>query len=58
MRTVGTLEAKTHLSELLERVARGERIMTTNRGKPVPMLVPPQVAEERDTAQVGREMLA
>ncbi|MBV8314322.1 MAG: type II toxin-antitoxin system prevent-host-death family antitoxin [Planctomycetaceae bacterium] len=58
MTTVGTFEAKTHLSELLERVARGERIVITNRGKPVAMLVPPEVAEEKDTARVGREMLA
>jgi prevent-host-death family protein len=58
MTTVGTFEAKTHLSELLERVARGERIVITNRGKPVAMLVPPEVAEQRDTARVGQEMLA
>jgi prevent-host-death family protein len=58
MATVGTFEAKTHLSELLERVARGERIVITNRGKPVAMLVPPEVAEQRDTARVGQEMLA
>ena len=58
MKTVGTFEAKTHLSELLEQVARGERIVITNRGKPVAMLVPPPLTEERDTARVGREMLA
>ena len=41
MTTVGTVEAKTHLTRLLERVARGERIIITNRGRPVAMLVPP-----------------
>jgi prevent-host-death family protein len=56
--TVGTFEAKTHLTRLLERVARGERILITNRGRPVAMLVPPEVAAEVDTARVGREMLA
>ena len=40
MATVGTFEAKTHLTHLLERVAKGERIIITNRGKPVAMLVP------------------
>jgi hypothetical protein len=34
MTTIGSYEAKTHLPELLERVARGERIMITKRGKP------------------------
>jgi prevent-host-death family protein len=57
MTSVGTFEAKTHLTQLLERVARGERIMITNRGKPVAMLVPPEVDRERDTARIGREML-
>ena len=58
MTTVGTFEAKTHLTRLLERVARGERIVITNRGKPVAMLVPAELAVEADTAGVGREMLA
>jgi len=58
MDTIGTFEAKTHLTRLLERVALGERIVITRRGKPVAMLVPPEVEEKRDPAQVGREMLA
>jgi len=58
MTSVGTFEAKTHLTHLLERVARGERIIITNRGKPVAMLVPLEADNERDTARIGREMLA
>ena len=58
MTSVGTFEAKTHLTHLLERVAKGERIIITNRGKPVAMLVPPEADYERDTARIGREMLA
>jgi prevent-host-death family protein len=58
METVGTFEAKTHLTRLLERVAKGERIVITNRGRPVAMLVPPDAGERADAAQVGREMLA
>ena len=57
MTSVGTFEAKTHLTQLLERVSKGERIMITNRGKPVAMLVPPEVDQERDTARIGREMI-
>ena len=58
MTTVGTFEAKTHLTQLLERVAGGERILITNRGKVVAMLVPPETEPEKDSAQIGRDMLA
>ena len=37
---VGSYKAKTHLSRLLDRVARGERITITKHGLPVAMLVP------------------
>ena len=45
MLEVGTYEAKTRLSQLLERVAAGETITITNRGKAVARLVP--VEEDR-----------
>lgn len=40
MDSVGAFDAKTHLSELLERVARGEEITITRRGRPIARLVP------------------
>ena len=40
MLTVGAFEAKTHLSALLDRVARGEEVLITRHGKPVARLVP------------------
>lgn len=57
MTTVGAFEAKTHLSELLDRVAKGERILITNRGKPVAVLIPPGLQEMKDPAATGRAML-
>ena len=39
--SVGVHEAKTHLSRLLERVAAGEEVEITNRGKVVARLVGP-----------------
>jgi prevent-host-death family protein len=39
MITVGAFEAKTHLSTLLDRVAEGEEVVITKRGKPVARLV-------------------
>ncbi len=38
--TVGAYEAKTHFSQLLDRVAQGERILITRRGVPVAILSP------------------
>jgi prevent-host-death family protein len=51
--TVGAYQAKTHLSELLDKVAAGEEITITKHGAPVARLVPVRVeasAEERAAA--------
>lgn len=40
IKTVNVHEAKTHLSRLLNRVARGEEIVIAKAGKPVARLVP------------------
>lgn len=40
MRHVGIFEAKTHLSQLLDDVERGEEIVVTRRGKPIAHIVP------------------
>ncbi len=40
MKIIGAFDAKTHLSALLDRVARGERITITRHGVPAAMLVP------------------
>jgi prevent-host-death family protein len=40
MDSIGAFEAKTHLSDLLNRVSQGERITITRHGIPAAMLVP------------------
>lgn len=40
--SVGAFEAKTHLSELLQRVEAGEQVTITKHGRPVARLVPVQ----------------
>ncbi|MFE3321550.1 type II toxin-antitoxin system Phd/YefM family antitoxin [Nocardia sp. NPDC059195] len=40
MTTVNIHEAKTHLSRLLERVSKGERIVISKAGQPIADLVP------------------
>jgi len=57
MKTVGTFEAKTHLTQLLARVAGGEKILITNRGQPVAMLVPPEGAGRGEVRRVVGDML-
>ena len=58
MSSVGTFEAKTHLTQLLGRVAKGERIVITNRGKAVAVLVPPEPETAADVRDVIDELKA
>ncbi|MBX3356611.1 MAG: type II toxin-antitoxin system prevent-host-death family antitoxin [Phycisphaeraceae bacterium] len=50
METIGAFDAKSRLSELLERVSRGERFQITKHGRLVGMLVPPD--RSRDVASI------
>jgi prevent-host-death family protein len=55
---IGAYEAKTHLSALLERVARGEQITITKHGKPVARLVPvgkPDLERRREAIKKLKE---
>lgn len=47
MKSIGAFEAKTHFSELLDRVSQGEVFTVTRRGKPVAKLGPSEVGENR-----------
>jgi prevent-host-death family protein len=57
MEFVGSFEAKTHLAQLLERVAQGEEFTITKHGKPVARLVPAVPAKPKpDVRQVIEEL--
>jgi len=59
MESVGSFEAKTHLPQLLERVAKGEEFTITKHGKPVARLVPANpVGVKPDVKRVIAEMRA
>ena len=47
MARVGAFIAKTHLSDLLDRVSRGEKITITRHGVPAAMLVPVEEAKAK-----------
>ncbi|AMV40230.1 type II toxin-antitoxin system Phd/YefM family antitoxin [Planctomyces sp. SH-PL62] len=56
MESVGAYEAKTHLPQLLDRVARGEEIQITRNGRPVARLVPEPAEEAPDVRSVIAEI--
>lgn len=56
MRTVGAYEAKTHLSQLIEEVTRGERVAITRNGTPVALLVPVPSQQKPETREVIRQL--
>lgn len=47
--SIGVHEARAHLSDLLDRVQRGERIIITRHGKPVARLVPEEQPDQAAT---------
>lgn len=54
MRSYSIRDAKNRLSALLARVRRGARIVITDRGVPVALLVPPDEAGASATAASAR----
>jgi prevent-host-death family protein len=52
VKQVGTLEAKTRLSELLTQVQRGQRFHITKHGKPIAELAP-LAAETKTKRKLG-----
>jgi prevent-host-death family protein len=48
MKTISVAELKTHLSRVLRRVGRGERVIVTSRGEAVAELGPPSRAVAGD----------
>jgi prevent-host-death family protein len=53
MLTVNIHEAKTHLSRLLERAAKGEPFIIAKAGKPLVKVVPLDAPEAGQTRRVG-----
>jgi antitoxin (DNA-binding transcriptional repressor) of toxin-antitoxin stability system len=58
MTIMGFYEARTHLSELLDHVAKGKKVLITRRGRPAALLGPPPKEEQRDVHHVVQQMLA
>ena len=57
MTTVGSFEAKTKLSELLDKVEAGETVTITRHGAPVAKLVPVKALDERERVVILLEAI-
>ncbi|MEJ2379551.1 MAG: type II toxin-antitoxin system prevent-host-death family antitoxin [Pseudolabrys sp.] len=57
MNAVGDAEAKANLSELLDRVARGEEIVITRGGKPAARLVPAEGVAKQAGGKTALEQM-
>ena len=56
MDTVGAYEAKTHFSQILDRVAKGERIAILRHGVPVAVLQPVDSAKGKPARETIAEL--
>ncbi|HEY9783922.1 MAG TPA: type II toxin-antitoxin system prevent-host-death family antitoxin [Candidatus Obscuribacterales bacterium] len=52
MKVIGVFEAKTHLPQLLEQVAKGEQFTITKHGTPVALLLPVSPLKSRTLKDV------
>jgi prevent-host-death family protein len=57
METIGSYQAKTHLPQLLERVARGESFVITKHGVPIARLVPVEEEPKLEVEQAIQQLL-
>jgi len=58
MESIGIYEAKSKLSQLVERAESGREVVITRRGKPVAKLVPVQAGQEVDRKAIMGEIRA
>ncbi len=54
----GAFEAKTHFSNLLDRVEKGDRIVITRHGREVAVLAPVEARPASNLIELGKRALA
>lgn len=57
MSTIGAFDAKTHFSELLKEVEKGEQVVITKHGRPVAKLIPVQGVSKLDSESAIQKLL-
>ena len=58
MLEIGSYEAKTHLSSLLDQVQSGQSFVITRHGRPIAVLAPPEGSQTVPASQVIAELRA
>lgn len=58
MESIGIYEAKSRLSELVEKAEAGQEVILTRRGRPVAKLVRARAEPEHDRSAIIREIRA
>ncbi len=58
MKSVGAYEAKTHLSQLLEQVAKGERVTIEKHGVPIAVMQSANPASRQTTGETVEALRA
>jgi prevent-host-death family protein len=53
---IGAFDAKTHFSQVLDRVANGETITITRHGKPIARIVPETDAYDQQRHEAARSL--
>lgn len=57
MTKIDTLQLNSELPRLVECLGRGERVLLTDSGHPIGIVVPPEIDQVTDTQKLVRDML-
>jgi antitoxin (DNA-binding transcriptional repressor) of toxin-antitoxin stability system len=57
MTKIDTLQLHSELPRLVECLGRGERVLLTDGGHPIGIVVPPEIDQVTDTQKLVRDML-
>ncbi len=54
MKKIGAFGAKTHFSEIIQKVSGGEEYLITKNGKPMACIVPPRIGGDKVKESIVR----
>jgi prevent-host-death family protein len=58
MRSIGSYELKTHLSEVLDAVEHGQTVIVTRHGKAIARILPSEAAESDSVSQAVQSLMS
>ena len=58
MRSIGSYELKTHLSEVLDAVEHGQTVIVTRHGKAIARISPSEAAEQDEVSQAVKALIS